>query len=358
MNQPDATRELGVEFVDWPAYCFCTAPTAVVIGEDLPGAHGWLGETRSSLSSETERDLLVLLLTGALEHVLALHYEAGHLDQPIPEFMQWLEDLDALDLAASCDLSSKWEPCEDGGRRTNLGTDSNLADWAGIVIERSVWDRAELVIAEPERLHRLLVSTLRVFWEGHFRRAYEVQRAETQETLELLRKRYEGKPASEVVPALVGRAVPGVESLREGTQKFLAIPVFYLGPYLSESYVDEDMHVRVEAFDPATARAQLDVSPIRENVSRIKALADETRIRILRFLDEGERYGGEIVEYVGLTQPAVSRHLRLLVAAGLLNVRQEGTAKFYSLDRQRLDATAEFISQLANESREPDGDPQ
>ncbi|MCS7123898.1 MAG: metalloregulator ArsR/SmtB family transcription factor [Candidatus Bathyarchaeota archaeon] len=61
------------------------------------------------------------------------------------------------------------------------------------------------------------------------------------------------------------------------------------------------------------------------------ALADPVRLRILEFLRCGERCVCEIVPYVGVAQPLVSRHLAILKRCGLVKDRREGNKRFYSV---------------------------
>ena len=62
----------------------------------------------------------------------------------------------------------------------------------------------------------------------------------------------------------------------------------------------------------------------------LRALADPTRLRILFLLEGKRRTVGEIVEFFALSQPAVSRHLQTLTAAGLVERRREAQKVFYS----------------------------
>jgi ArsR family transcriptional regulator len=62
-----------------------------------------------------------------------------------------------------------------------------------------------------------------------------------------------------------------------------------------------------------------------------KALADETRIRILKLLEVREMCVCEIMVALDLTQPTASHHLGLLENAGLVRDRKEGKWVFYSL---------------------------
>jgi len=61
-----------------------------------------------------------------------------------------------------------------------------------------------------------------------------------------------------------------------------------------------------------------------------KALADETRLRLVRILTRHELAVGEIVAVLGMGQSRVSRHLGILVGCGLLASRRDGSWTFYS----------------------------
>lgn len=60
-------------------------------------------------------------------------------------------------------------------------------------------------------------------------------------------------------------------------------------------------------------------------------LADRTRRRILDELRQADRVVGELVNRLGLTQPTVSKHLRVLRDAGLVTVRVEAQQRRYVL---------------------------
>ncbi len=67
-----------------------------------------------------------------------------------------------------------------------------------------------------------------------------------------------------------------------------------------------------------------------------KALADETRQKIMRFCCCEWRSVGEITEEIGVAQPTVSHHLAILREAGLVDVREEGRQTFYALNQDRV----------------------
>ena len=66
-------------------------------------------------------------------------------------------------------------------------------------------------------------------------------------------------------------------------------------------------------------------------LSRLRAIAEPTRLRLLALCAEGEMTVSELTRVLGQSQPRVSRHLKLLCDAGLLERRPEGSWVFYSL---------------------------
>jgi DNA-binding transcriptional ArsR family regulator len=73
-------------------------------------------------------------------------------------------------------------------------------------------------------------------------------------------------------------------------------------------------------------------------------LADPGRRQILDLLRDRDRAAGEIVEAMRISQPGVSKHLKLLREAGLVDVRGEGQRRIYSL---RPEPFAELENWLA-----------
>jgi DNA-binding transcriptional ArsR family regulator len=65
-------------------------------------------------------------------------------------------------------------------------------------------------------------------------------------------------------------------------------------------------------------------------------VAQPTRRRILDLLRERARSVGELVKLLGLSQPGVSKHLRLLREAGLVRVRRDAQRRWYELEPKPL----------------------
>ena len=67
-----------------------------------------------------------------------------------------------------------------------------------------------------------------------------------------------------------------------------------------------------------------------------KAIADDTRQRIMSACCCCWLSVNEIVEKVGFTQPTISHHLAILRDAGLVHIREEGKQTFYSLNQETV----------------------
>jgi DNA-binding transcriptional ArsR family regulator len=67
-----------------------------------------------------------------------------------------------------------------------------------------------------------------------------------------------------------------------------------------------------------------------------RAVSDPTRRQMLELLGDRERTAAELAAPFDMTQPATSQHLRVLLDAGLVEVRKEGRHRVYSLDPRPL----------------------
>jgi DNA-binding transcriptional ArsR family regulator len=104
------------------------------------------------------------------------------------------------------------------------------------------------------------------------------------------------------------------------------------------------------------------------------AVAEPRRRQILDALADGERPVNDLVERLGLAQPQVSKHLRVLRQVGLVDVRDAGRQRIYRLNARRLkpihdwlkryedawnerfDRLDEVLEELKQEEEKKDGD--
>ena len=88
---------------------------------------------------------------------------------------------------------------------------------------------------------------------------------------------------------------------------------------------------------------RLDVKPL---VQVFRALADETRVRIVALLTHGELCVCHIEKALAISQPNASRHLSILRLSGLVESRRDGTWVYYGLVRQTDEIAERIIAEF------------
>lgn len=86
-------------------------------------------------------------------------------------------------------------------------------------------------------------------------------------------------------------------------------------------------------------------------LTALKAVGEDTRLRIVALLAHGELTVSDLVDILGQSQPRISRHLKLLTEAGVVDKHREGTWAFFDLTptgpvRELVDATLARIDEL------------
>lgn len=87
--------------------------------------------------------------------------------------------------------------------------------------------------------------------------------------------------------------------------------------------------------------------PDDQVAAALGALAHPVRLGILRELATAEHCCKDVVECFSLAQSTISQHLRVLVEAGLVQVRKDAQRSRYALDHARIDALAGAVNGLA-----------
>jgi len=75
----------------------------------------------------------------------------------------------------------------------------------------------------------------------------------------------------------------------------------------------------------------------KEYAVLMKALGDETRVKIFHMLSKGELCACNILEKFHITQPTLSYHMKILSESGLIESRRDGVWMKYSINKNTLD---------------------
>lgn len=82
------------------------------------------------------------------------------------------------------------------------------------------------------------------------------------------------------------------------------------------------------------------------NADPFQAVADPTRRAILTLVAERERSVSELVGHFDISQPAISQHLKILRAAGIVECRKDGRQRLYRVDVERLKRIRDWVAQF------------
>jgi hypothetical protein len=319
----------------------CAAPKFEGLGD-------WLHEARTWLPSELLADICLLVtfpggyqrLTGELvatlpDDAMALNYPQlmAHLEtMPGTQYQQIA--LRALTrgttphpepeaLAALLDLPAEWS--------TFLA--NVKSEWKPEAVAALVRDGDELKIR--------LLDALRGFWQQVYSHEFEATRPLMERSLAFHQAQPPNPVFRDLFVTVTGRLIPEqVAELLPLVRRVTFVPSCYVGPYVAYTHYDEHL---ILYYNCRSAPAGPTVADGGSLYPPIKALADETRLQILDILRGRELYAQEVVEQLDISQPAVSRHLNLMIAAGVLQMRREGNAKYYSINGKTLAQLADAL---------------
>jgi ArsR family transcriptional regulator len=86
----------------------------------------------------------------------------------------------------------------------------------------------------------------------------------------------------------------------------------------------------------------------KEYALMMKALGDETRVKIFDMLSRGELCACNILEEFNITQPTLSYHMKILCDCGLVDSRRDGVWMKYSINKEKLDLVQKLFDVIGN----------
>jgi len=82
------------------------------------------------------------------------------------------------------------------------------------------------------------------------------------------------------------------------------------------------------------------------NARVFKAFCDESRLRILELLQNGEKCVCILIEKLPIGQSTISHHLKILVDSGVVEYRKDGKWTYYSLSKQGSELAISLLNQI------------
>lgn len=323
--------------------------------EDEPGIHEWISKTRAQMSVE-ERARHKLVLIGL--HYAILPTRTG------TSFETYLEDLEATPPSELRErlLNAYAGICLTKEPQANL---SEQVDWDEVLssaknyveflrerfgeelTDEEMESRAYQYVIDPAALKQLITGHLRWFWKNYLQAEWNRVRPMLEETARAFNQvDVSDKSRLEIVEFVTGKELNeskwGEELLK--AKELIFIPSAHFGPYMRATKINDSFYIYFGAHLPEGSEIRLPELDRAEIVSRISALADDTRLQILQMIAEnGEMRSQEIMEAINLSQPSVSRYLSQLTAAGYLQERRVNGAKVYILNDDRIEKTLKAV---------------
>lgn len=214
------------------------------------------------------------------------------------------------------------------------------------------------LLTEPARLQQMVVSHLRHMWTAYLSGEWAAVQPLLQEAVAAFRRlEYDTQDRAAAFEAITNRPLAEIGWQRkiEAAERLVFIPSAHIGPYVGIMALEPGLGVMFGARSPAGVDHSASELSRAEILVRLNALADETRLRILRLVSTGgETRSQEIIEQLELSQSAASRHLSQLTATGYLLARRCDGAKCYRLNTDRIEDTLQAVGAFL----QPDGLPE
>jgi DNA-binding transcriptional ArsR family regulator len=322
---------------------------------DEPGVHEWVTKTLERMSPE-ERARHHLVVIGF--HYAILPVRSGW------TFEQYLADIESTPPSELRErlLNAYAGTCMTDESQKDLGTpidwDEVLSSAANYVeflrsrfgdelTDTEMESRAYQYVIDPAALKQLVTGHLRWFWKNYLQAEWNRVRPMLEETASAFNKvDMHGMSRSEIIEYVTGTEINEAKYAEklETAQELIFIPNAHFGPYMRGTMVGNTFFVYFGAHLPEGSDVRVPELDRAEIVSRISALADDTRLQILQMIAErGEMRSQEIMEAINLSQPSVSRYLSQLTAAGYLQERRANGAKAYILNKDRIEKTLKAV---------------
>jgi DNA-binding transcriptional ArsR family regulator len=331
--------------------------TLLVAKDDSePGIHEWVRKTQVQMTpEELGRHKLVMI---GLFYAVAPRQRwnsfpayLAHLEgQPPSAFREKLLESYAEIFPADCEPEQhvqvvQWDEVLSSSTSYVAFLKSRFTE-AHIDIE--IETRAYQYVMDVAAMKQLIVDHLRWFWKNYLEAEWNRVEPMLEASVRAFKRvDLEGMTRLDAARFITGQDLEETKWSRglEQAARVVFIPNAHIGPYIHREQVDDTIYIFFGARQPDGVEARIPELDRAEIVSRMSALADDSRLQILQLIVEnGDLRSQEIIDLTGFSQPSASRYLSQLTAAGYLQERRSNGAKIYTLNRDRIEKTLKAVS--------------
>ena len=356
-----ARRVPVVRFEAALPHVYAVAVSTLTLAPNYEGLDPWIYVVRASLDDELRRDV-DLLLGHLISPLLLLNLQqSSNVSDDFAAFIGWLTTLEDKQVKHCVEDLLGGLACPSHSGSTSMDVprpddrpalDAYLRQtgcgWSTLAVEApQQFDQLLDLLQSPSDLKARLVFSLVRLWEEHFGQRLEEHLPGIRHSAAFHRQQQQEETLGVLFERVTGRSFEdGFSEWVEDAEEVVFIPSCFGGPYVQLHALAADRQRVALSYNYRVAGPTADVAGLRCMLPILRALADETRLAILANLDGQELYAQQLVERLDISQPAVSRHLALMVAAGLLQSRREGGMKFYSVCGEALGHIGEHLVKL------------
>ncbi len=365
--------ELELRFDGGFASVFMATLGIVATAPDFEGLEQWAYVAFAALSPELRRDIRTFTDYCGSPIVFARLTRERPVIDDFDAFIDWLaslpddtirsllgsffeavsrKEMDA-DTVSTVAVSNQEDPADIARFIESLQTDWGRETCADAAYLREMAE----TLADPGRFRARMIKTCRAFWTAVYRDEYAQTQGLIERVIALHGRAAYPHSLPEAYLAITGKILP--QASREAfadAHSATFVPCCYAGPYVRSIPVSikNDQLLFVFNARGQTLETKHPAAALPSLFPPLKALADETRLQILAMLADGELYGQRIVDRLDISQPSVSRHLKLMVIAGVLQERKEGGRKLYSIREETLADITRQLGSLAAWAKKED----
>jgi DNA-binding transcriptional ArsR family regulator len=214
-------------------------------------------------------------------------------------------------------------------------------------VDPELESHAYAYVVDPPSMKELVVSHLRHMWDDYLLVEWQRVKPMLRDAVRAFEQvEFSEMSMLEAAEFVADRPLSGGhwEKMLDKAEQMVFVPSAHVGPYLGKFMVDDTFGIIFGARLPEGTEVQAPALSRAEIVVRLGALADDTRLSILKLVaEEGEKRSQDIIKQLNLSQSATSRHLTQLSATGYLIERRCEGGKCYQLNFERVENTLHAV---------------
>ncbi|MGD2207081.1 MAG: metalloregulator ArsR/SmtB family transcription factor [Anaerolineae bacterium] len=312
------------------------------------GLGDWLRETRARMPDDLLSELCLLVtFPGKYQRFtaeLTAHLPVEAFSLSFDQLMMRLDDIPGADyqlIALQALARGATPPPPPSELLRLLDNEDRWAAYLDDIASKIAPEVVAALVRDGDKLKTRLLTTLDRFWHEFYADTFKATRSLMERSVAHHRAQRYTPRFPDLFTTITGRLVPeGLAELLPAISTVTFIPSCHVGPYVAYTHHGDKLNLFYNCLSTPASPDAVDSASL---YPPLKALADETRLQILALLRERELYAQEIVDQLDISQPAVSRHLNLMAAAGVLKTRREGNAKYFAIDKESLIRVADAL---------------